>query len=406
MRDGKPSFERMRIDPHVLLFSDGPYRAEMEAEGIPTTVVDPGRFREPWKLAAAIAKTTTLIRRLEPDLCLSWLPRVQTVLAPAATLAGRRDRIVYFERELPRDWINRLAVKLPCRWIVASSASILAVTQQMAPHRDGTTVRPGIRPPVTADADVLERLRSQLGLRGRPVIGIAGRLLGWKGQDKLIEAIALLRERGYDVDLLIVGSETHGVEAGIEARLRALVTRLGLDDRVFFAGHVDPPGPYMQLMDVFVLASDAEPFGIVLVEAMALSLAVVAVNAAGPSEIVENGVSGILTPSNSPTELADAVEPLLNDASLRARLGAGAYERYSSAFRQERMLDDLSRTLHGLTEESDHGPAAHLHRRGTGARRPPAPARPAADPGGRRPRREMGRAGQPAHHPAVPGRGR
>jgi glycosyltransferase involved in cell wall biosynthesis len=350
--------ERAQIDPHVLLLADGPYRKEMEAEGIPTTVVEPGRFREPWKLAGAIARTTTLIREVQPDLCLSWLPRVQTVMAPAATLAGKRDRIVYFERELPRNWINRAAVALPCRWVVASSASILAVTQAMRPHRDGTTVWPGIRPTSHTAPRVLAELRQRVGLRGRPVVGIAGRLLGWKGQDKLIDAAALLRARGHDIDLLIVGSEAHGVEVGIETMLRARVAELGLEDRVFFTGHVDPAAPYIELMDVFVLASDGEPFGIVLVEAMSLGLPVVAVGKYGPAEIVEDGVSGVLTQTNSPAHLADVIEALLRDERLRRRLGAGAYERYRSTFRQERMLDDLNRTLHGLVAEIDGGRAA------------------------------------------------
>jgi glycosyltransferase involved in cell wall biosynthesis len=111
-------------------------------------------------------------------------------------------------------------------------------------------------------------------------------------------------------------------------------------------------------MDVFVLASDGEPFGIVLVEAMSLGLPVVAVGKHGPAEIVEDGVSGLLTQTNSPEHLAAAIEPLLEDERLRRRLGAGAYERYRSAFRQERMLDDLNRTLHGLVAEIDGGRAA------------------------------------------------
>ena len=346
---------RARIDPTVLLLADGPYREQIEAEGIRVEVVDPGRFREPWRLARAIGRTSRLIRDLEPDLCLSWLPRVQTVMAPAAVLAGRGDRIVYFERELPRNWVNRAAVVLPCRWVVASSASILAVTQGMWPHRDGTAVWPGIRPTSHSAPQVLERLRRELGLGARPVVGIAGRLLSWKGQDKLIDAVALLRDRGVDADLLIVGGEAHGVEPGIEARLRAQVSALGLDDRVVFTGHVDPPTPYMELMDVFVCASDGEPFGIVVVEAMSLHIPVVAVDKAGPSEIIEHRVSGLLTPTNEPADLAAAIEPLLADRRLRSRIGDGGRERYRTHFRQERMLDDLSRTLHGLATEIELG---------------------------------------------------
>lgn len=339
------------IDPHVLFFADGEFRERVEAEGIPTTVIDPGRFRQPWRHAAAVARTAQLIRRTRPDLLVSWLPRVQTVLGPAAALTGRRDRVVYFEWELPREWVNRLAVALPCRWVVACSRSVLAVNQSLPPHRDGTTVWPGIRPPARTAPRELERLRSELGLGERPVVGIAGRLVSWKGQDKLIEAAAILRDAGLDLDVLVVGGEAHGVEPGMDERLRALTRRLGLEDRVVFTGHVDPATPYIELMDVFVSASDGEPFGIVLLEAMALGVPVVAVAKHGPAEIVDDGVTGLLAPSNAPGDLAAPIAAMLEDERLGARFAAAGLERYRTLFREERMLGDLRRTLHGLAAE-------------------------------------------------------
>jgi len=339
------------IDPHVLLLADGPLRQKIEAEGIPVTVIEPGRFREPWRLAAAIARTAALIRDTRPDLVISWLPRVQTVLAPAALAAGRSDRVVYFEYELPRDPVNRAAVALPCRWVVACSAAVLAANQALPPHRDGTAVWPGIPPPEHTPPRRLAELRGELGLGGRPVIGIVGRLVSWKGQDRLIEATARLRDGGVDCDLLVVGGETHGVETGIEARLRARAAELGVADRVRFTGHVSPSTPYIELMDVFVSASDGEPFGIVLLEAMALGVPVVAVGKYGPAEIIEHDVSGLLTPTGDPAELAAAIAAVLADERRAAILAAGALDRYRAQFGEERMLADIRRTLHGLAEE-------------------------------------------------------
>lgn len=350
--------EAVGIAPHVLLFEDGPFRAELEAQGIPATVIEPGRFREPWRLAGAIAATARLIRETGPALCISWLPRVQTVLAPAAALTGNGKRVVYFEWELPRGLVNRAAVKLPCRWVVACSSAALAANQAMAPHRDGTTVWPGIDAPPTSSPARLAELRTSLGLGSRPVVGVVGRLLGWKGQDRLIEAAARLRRDGVDVDLLIVGGETHGVEAGIEERLRSLAATTGMRDRVFFTGHVEEPLPYVELMDVLVNASDGEPFGIVMLEAMALGIPVVAVAKGGPLDIVEHGSSGWLAPTGEPADLAAAVAALLSDERLRGRIASGGFERWRSHFREERMLADLRRTLHGLAAELDGRTAA------------------------------------------------
>ena len=345
------------IDPHVLFLADGEFRREVEREGIPTSVVEPGRFRRPWLLARAIAETARIIRRVQPELCLSWLPRVQTVLAPAAVLAGRGDRVVYFERELPRDPINRLALALPCRWVIASSAAALEASQRMWPHRDGTTIWPGVAPAVHTPPRRLAELRASLGLGERPVVGTVGRLVSWKGQDKLIEAMALLRSAGLDADLLVVGGEAHGVEPGIERRLRELAQRHGLGDRVVFTGYVEDPAPFMELMDVFVSASDGEPFGVVLLEAMTLGVPVVAVAKGGPTEIVEDGVSGLLAPSNEPPDLAAPIAAILEDPRQGSQLAAAAQERYLALFREERMLVDIRRTLEGLVAELDGVPA-------------------------------------------------
>jgi glycosyltransferase involved in cell wall biosynthesis len=346
------------IDPHVLFLADGDFRAEVEAEGIPTSVIEPGRFREPWRLAGAIGRTARLINRLQPRLCISWLPRVQTVLGPAAAITGRAGHVVYFECEVPRGLINHAAVALPCRWVVACSTSALAANQAMAPHRDGTTVWPGIDPPEHTAPARLAQMRSELGLGERPVIGVVGRLLSWKGQDKLIEAAALLRAEGLEVDVLIVGSEAHGVEPGIEQRLRALAADLGLQDSVVFTGHVPDAAPYMELMDVFVSASDGEPFGVVLLEAMALGKPVVAVAKHGPLDIIEHGESGLLAPTNAPGDLATAIAALLNDERGRAWLATCGQNRYRAMFRRERMLADLRRTLHGFAAEIDGVPAS------------------------------------------------
>ena len=101
-------------------------------------------------------------------------------------------------------------------------------------------------------------------------------------------------------------------------------------------GQVPDAGPYIEQMDILVNASDPEPFGIVLLEGMARGVPVLAVDAGGPAEFVEHGADRLLARSGrSPQALADALEPLLASAELRARarrgrsraLPAGVYRR-------------------------------------------------------------------------------
>src|SRR5215212_848471 len=114
-----------------------------------------------------------------------------------------------------------------------------------------------------------------------------------------------------------VCSSDLGLAPRFEQQLRDRAGELGIADDVVFTGQVEHGSDYVSLLDVFVNASTPEPFGIVLLEAMAARVPVVAVRAGGPAEIVEDGVSGVLAPNGHPAHLADAIERLLDAPALR-----------------------------------------------------------------------------------------
>ena len=165
-----------------------------------------------------------------------------------------------------------------------------------------------------------------------PIVGIVGRLQPWKGQDRLLRAQRQLLEDGRRMHTVIVGGDAHGLSSHYAASLPALVSELGLEEAVTLTGQVSDAGPYIERMDVMVNASDPEPFGIVLLEAMARGVAVVAVATGGPLEIVEDGVSGALANSGEPDALAQALAPLLDSVALRERLALAGRERFTSEF--------------------------------------------------------------------------
>jgi glycosyltransferase involved in cell wall biosynthesis len=104
-------------------------------------------------------------------------------------------------------------------------------------------------------------------------------------------------------------------------------------------------------MDVLVNASDLEPFGIAIIEAMAREVAVVAVDSGGPSEFIEAGQNGVLARSASPAALADALQPLLESRELRERLGRSGRERfleqYTTAAMRDRFFAAMQRVAAG-----------------------------------------------------------
>lgn len=158
-----------------------------------------------------------------------------------------------------------------------------------------------------------------------PVVLTVGRLYPVKGMDVLLEASALLAQRGVDHRLQVVGAQQPGRRDYAE-ELQRLCAARGLADVVEFVGHVDDPAPLLQGATVYVQPSRAEGFGLAVLEAMAAGVPVVATAVGGLLDLVEDGVTGIQVAPGDPAALADALEQVLGDSGLRTRLGKAARE--------------------------------------------------------------------------------
>lgn len=180
-------------------------------------------------------------------------------------------------------------------------------------------------------------------------IGIVGRLVEWKGQGEFLHAAADVARSHPDARFFIVGGELvgDGEEWGLgeEARrLRDLADSLGIGAQVVLTGPREQITDVMAGLDVLVLASSAEPFGLVLLEAMAHGTAVVATDAGGAPEIVVDGLTGRLVPPRAPVALARAISELVRDPDLRRRLGEAGRERLSASFRPESEASGVAAT--------------------------------------------------------------
>lgn len=323
------------VDASMLLTAPGPLVDRFRAHRIPVTVcgnafdsrsltVDgSGPLRLLSGAAGLIrlgARLGTIVRTEGADVVVAQSTKALLMGAVAARRAGVplvwqvHDRVSgeYFGRVLA--FVLRMLGWTVARGLVANSRSTLRTLYTRG--RVAVIAHPGVEP-LAAPHRAAQRDPDAVR------IAMVGRLTPWKGQEVLLRALPLLRHRPATVQL--VGGTFFG-EQDYRAHLERTAAALGLP--VEFTGHVDDPGAYFARADIAVHCSVlAEPFGQVVVEAMAAGCAVVAADAGGPAEILRSEVDGLLTPPGDPAALAAALDRLIADPALRTRLGAAARER-------------------------------------------------------------------------------
>ena len=172
-------------------------------------------------------------------------------------------------------------------------------------------------------------LREELGLPcDRPLIGMFSRLSYWKGQHVLLEAASKLP----DVHVLLVGDALFG-EAEYTEKLKNIAAQESLKGRVHWLGFRQDIPALMKACDAIAHCSTApEPFGRVIVEAQLSKRPAIATIGGGTSEIIENGVTGLLIPPNDPQLLADAMHLIFSDLPATQRIVETAYIQAQAKF--------------------------------------------------------------------------
>jgi colanic acid/amylovoran biosynthesis glycosyltransferase len=181
--------------------------------------------------------------------------------------------------------------------------------------------RLGDEPPLRSDAEIL----------------CIGRLVPEKGQAVLLRAVATLIERGHAVKLTIAGAGQDKSSLELHAK------RLGIASRVSFPGAVgqDQIRGLYEEASIFCLPSFAEGIPVVLMEAMAMRIAVVGTRITGIPELIEDGETGLLVAPGCDDQLSHSLERLLVDRQLRHRLGDRAREKVISDFNAENSAGQL-----------------------------------------------------------------
>lgn len=309
----------------VAFLRDGPLVSEARGMGIECHVVPAGRFRQVRRRVAAVRALAKLARTSAADLCFGWMVAGQAMAGPAALLA--RVPCAWYQVGTPRpDWLDRYANLWPARGVVTLSRDGAAAQSRLRPRRKVRLVHPGAALDGATSALAIPPavMRERLGLPVKgPLVGIVARLQRWKGVHVFLDAVAQLQGMHAGLHAVVVGG-AHETEPGYEAELHQQAAALGLSNTVIFAGFQSNAVEWMQAMDVVVHASDREPFGIVVIEAMALGKPVVAGAEGGPAEIIGDEANGLLAPYGDAAALARAIARVLDDPVFAARVGAAA----------------------------------------------------------------------------------
>ncbi len=228
------------------------------------------------------------------------------------------------------------------RWLLPGLQGLIFISQAVAdahlaaiPRPPRHTVIPNaLDPGEFAQAVDRNAIRASLGVPpDASLIGMAGRIAPWKGQDVFVDALAALNHRLPCVHGVIVGLPEEADGPGYSDRLHEQVTALGLGDCVHFVGFREDVPQLLAATDVVVHCSvKPEPFGRVVIEGMAAGRPVVASRAGGPMEIIADGVDGLLVPPGDPEQLAEAVARVLTNPAEASRLAAAARQTVSRRY--------------------------------------------------------------------------
>jgi glycosyltransferase involved in cell wall biosynthesis len=318
----------------LLGVEGGALARRARAAGIPVVAV--GRRFKRYRASRALRR---LLRDSPPDVVHANESHALT----AAWLAGahRSTTLVAARRLAHRIQQNKISLaryRAADRIFAISDFVARSVIESGISAERVVVVREGIEIPPALTAARRSAARRVWNLADDDVaLGCVGYLVPEKGQDFLVCAMPEICAAQPRARLLLAGN------GPLRRHLSELAVKLGVREHIAFAGFVERIEDVYSALDIFVFPSIAEPSGTSLLAAMAAGLPSVSVARGGVPEYVEDNVSGLLLPEPKPKLIASAVQRLLADPDLRARLGARARaeitQRYATDVMVERLLE-------------------------------------------------------------------
>ena len=182
-------------------------------------------------------------------------------------------------------------------------------------------------------------------------VGTIGHLAPIKGHDVFVRAAEIVLRKRQDVRFVIVGEDKS--RSGENRRaIENLIAELDLQTHVELAGWTNDVRPFLEKFDVFVSAARSEPFGLVIIEAMAARIPIIATRSEGASEIIEDDASGVLIPLENPEKLAQGILDLADNPVRCERLANAGQRRVEDNFSLEKMVSETEEFYRRVLEKA------------------------------------------------------
>jgi mannosyltransferase len=224
------------------------------------------------------------------------------------------------------------------RWLIRRMDAIIATSDVSASFlkRPATVIPHGVDTDVYAPPSDRAAAFAETGLPGRYAIGCFGRVRAQKGSDVFVDAMCRLLPRYPDFTAVLVGAITTE-QLGFANEMKKRIEVVGLQSRIVIAGEltIEQVQRWYQRLTIYAFTSRNEGFGLTLIEAMSVGAALVASRAGAAELVVEDGVTGVLTPPGDVEALVAALEPLMRDPEAAATMGQRARERAVARFSLE-----------------------------------------------------------------------
>lgn len=232
----------------------------------------------------------------------------------------------------PNSRVSKFYYKLPDAFISISNVVRDIVIKAGADSKKINVIHNPIADITPLSAANIEVLKNEMKINNQLItIAIFGRVIRWKGQYQFVQALKLLKDRGYKFNALIVGDDGEGFDKGYFNKVKHHTETHLTDYNIIFTGYVSQPENLYQVSDIVVHASiEPEPFGLVITEAMQNGATVIASKYGAGPEIIQDNITGLICDPRNQNDIANKIKHLLDNPNTRKAIARQGEEKVKS----------------------------------------------------------------------------